>query len=175
MFWKRSAVFGVLLFIATSTGCSTKPTGSLIYESKERQELMVSSKDLQGLSMTGGDISDPHYLLASGLSKWNQHSYLEAGNLLLNAYKAGKAKGFQWHINAKAALLTTALRGYCIAGAFEQARYTSDFISKEISTEEQSFLSQESKTLLYLTSMHSDHPLFKAEVPARMRIANFIH
>ena len=175
MIMKRFWIFKLLFLLALLSGCASKPTTGLVPDYNEQQKLIVTAQDMTNLNQTGGDISDPHYLLASAISKWDQQSYREAGNLLLNAYKAGKARGYQWHVSAKAELLTSSLRAYDIAGAFEQARYTAQFIEEEMSGQEMAFLSQESKTLIYWATMGGSRPLFKADVPAKLRISNHIN
>lgn len=175
MLMKRFWIFNLLLLLALLSGCASKPATGLTPDYNEQQKLIVTAQDMANLNQVGGDISDPHYLLACAISKWDQQSYREAGNLLLNTYKAGKAQGYQWHVSAKANLLTSALRAYYIAGAFDQGRYTAQFIGEEMSVQEMAFLSQNSKTLIYLATMGTPQPMFKTDVPAKLRIGNLIN
>ncbi len=175
MFMKLFGIFNLLILLALLSGCASKSATGLVPDYDEQQKLIVTAQDMANLNQVGGDISDPHYLLTSAINKWDQQSYREAGNLLLNAYKAGKARGYQWHVSAKADLLTSALRAYDITGAYDQARYTAQFIEEEMSVQEMAFLSQESKTLIYLATMGGSRPLFKDDVPAKLRIGNRIN
>ena len=166
------AIFCVWFFSACAAG--QKDVSLPPISSQPRIEsFTMSQADLEGCEFLDAD-AGPRALVAQAVKAWRQNLYLQAGDLFLAAYRAGKDRGWMWKTDAKIRLLDHSLKAFFLAGAIDKEIQTARYLLSELTDIEKSYLPMETKVLCYWATMTEKEPAFEVDVPRALKIADFL-
>ena len=137
------------------------------------ESFTISQAELEGCEFLDAD-AGPRALVAQAVKAWRQNLYLQAGDLFLAAYRAGKDRGWMWKTDAKIRLLDHSLKAFFLAGAIDKEIQTARYLLSELTDIEKSYLPMETKVLCYWATMTEKEPAFEVDVPRALKIADFL-
>lgn len=137
------------------------------------ESFTINQVDLEGREFLDAD-AGPRALVIQAVKAWRQNLYVQAGDLFLAAYRAGKDKGWMWKTDAKIRLLDHSLRAFHLAGAVDKELQTARYLLSELTSIEKSYLPMETKVLCYWATMTEEASAFEADVPRALKIADFV-
>jgi hypothetical protein len=137
------------------------------------ESFTINQVDLEG-SEFFDTVAGSRALVVHALKAWRQNLYLQAGDLFLAAYRAGKDGGWIWKTDAKIRLLDHSLRAFYLAGAIDKEIQTARYLLSELTSIEKSYLPMETKILCYWATITEETPAFENDVPRALKIADFV-
>ena len=133
------------------------------------ESFTINQVDLEGCEFLDAD-AGPRALIVQAVKAWRQNLYLQAGDLFIASYRAGKDRGWMWKTDAKIRLLDHSLRAFHLAGAVDREVQAAMYMLSELTGIEKSYLPMETKVLCYWATMTEEVPAFEADVPRALEI-----